>query len=164
MPDILVLVVIVAVLCFGMVLLTGAPYLPTLKAQQQEALDALDLSAGQTMLELGCGDGRVLCAAAERGWHVVGYELNPLLALYAWLRTRRYKGRVRVVCGNYWKESWPPAAGIFTFLLPKYMERLDKKIIQYKHKPVKLVSIAFAIPARQPDGESRRVFCYKYDA
>jgi hypothetical protein len=66
----------VVLVCFGLVLIVGAPYLPTLTPQVEAALDMLDLKPGQTMLELGCGDGKVLIAAAKRGWHCVGYELK----------------------------------------------------------------------------------------
>jgi SAM-dependent methyltransferase len=148
--------------CFGGVLLVGAPYLPTLAPQVKIALKLADLKAGQTLLELGCGDGKVLLAAAEQGINAVGYELNPIMALVAWLRTRRYRRQVRVIWGNFWLRPWPQAETIFTFLLPKYMSKLDKKVIQYGHKPVKLVSIAFQIPNRHPNAEKNGVYLYKY--
>lgn len=150
------------IICFAGVLLFGAPYLPTLAPQVRAAIDLSDLKPGQTLLELGCGDGRVLLAAARQGINVVGYELNPLLAAAAWLRTRRYRRQVKVVWGDFWRHSWPPAEAIFTFLLPKYMPKLDKKIMQYPHKPVKLVSFAFEIPGRKADGEQASVYLYVY--
>jgi hypothetical protein len=105
----------------------------------------------------------VLIAAARAGAMVVGYELNPLLALVCWLRTRRFGGRVRVVCGDFWRADWPVTDVIFTFLLPKYMSRLDTKIVQYNHKPVKLVSFAFAIPDKKVTRQENGVFLYRYN-
>jgi len=125
--------------CFSSVLLVGAPYLPTLSPQVQAALALANLRPGQTLLELGCGDGKVLLAAARQGIQVVGYELNPIMALVAWLRTRRYHNLVKVVWGDFWRHPWPEADAIFVFLLTRYMDRLDKKIMQSKHRPVKLV-------------------------
>lgn len=145
------------------VLLVGAPYLPTLTPQVEAALELVNLKPGQVLLELGCGDGKVLIAAAQTGLHVVGYELNPILALIAWARTRRFKGQVKVVWGNFWKAEWPPAAGIFTFLLTKYMPRLDTKIAQSNHKPVKLVSFAFRVPDREPVAQKANVYLYTYE-
>src|SRR5882672_507174 len=92
-------------LCFSAVVLVGPPYLPTLNKQVETALDMLALSKGQTLLELGCGDGKVLIAAARRGLQVTGIELNPLLAVLCWLRTLRYRRQVTVVWGNYWRTS-----------------------------------------------------------
>lgn len=153
---------VVFFVAFTYVIFFGAPFLPTLKQHVPRALDLMDLPENATILELGCGDGRVLAAAAERGWHAVGYELNPFLALLSWLRTRKYGSRVRVVCGNYWHKEWPTADGIFVFLLQPYMEKLDNKIIQYKHKPVKLVSFAFDIKSRKPNRTTRGLYLYEY--
>ncbi|HVX23953.1 MAG TPA: hypothetical protein VG992_01260 [Candidatus Saccharimonadales bacterium] len=156
------LIILLVVLCFGGVLLVGAPYVPTLTPQVRIALELADLKPGETLIELGCGDGKVLLAAAKQGLQVVGYELNPLLALMAWLRTRRYRQQVRIIWGNFWHKDWPSADAIFTFLLPKYMKKLDTKIVQYKHKPVKLVSHAFVVPGRRPTTQRAGVFLYRY--
>jgi SAM-dependent methyltransferase len=156
------IVLFILLICFGGVVLVGAPYVPTLGPQVKAALELADLETGQTMLELGCGDGKVLIAAARQGIKVVGYELNPLLAAVAWLRTRRYRRQVRVIWGDFWRRPWPEAEAIFTFLLPKYMTKLNKKVMQYEHKPVKLVSFAFRIPGRKADAEKSGVYLYKY--
>lgn len=161
MQVVMILLAILAV-CFGFVLLFGAPFLPTLRPQIDAALELLDLKPGQTMLELGCGDGRVLIAAAEQGLLAVGYELNPILAAIAWLRTRRYGKRIRIVWGDYWRAQWPEAEGIFAFILTRYMRKLDKKVIQYSSKPVKVASFAFAIPDRKPTAEKSGIFLYLY--
>lgn len=158
----LTLVSIVIFACFASVLLVGAPYLPTLSPQIGAALELSDLKPGQTLLELGCGDGKVLIAAAQVGIKSVGYELNPILALIAWLRTRRFGKNVRVVCGNFWAAQWPEADAIFTFLLPKYMIKLDKSIAQYNYKPIKLVSFAFIIPDKKATTQKQGVYLYDY--
>lgn len=159
---IIAIMVLVLVISFGGVLLFGAPYLPTLSPQVAIALDLAKLKPGERLLELGCGDGKILIAAAQRGFQVTGYELNPLLAAVCWLRTRRYRRQVTVKCGDFWRMQWPPADAIFTFLLPRYMNKLDKKIIQYNHKPVKLVSFAFTIPEKAPVVSKSGVHVYQY--
>jgi hypothetical protein len=158
----LIVLAVMLLVCFAGVLLVGAPYLPTLRPQVKTALELADLKSGQTLIELGCGDGRVLIAAARQGLNAVGYELNPLLALLAWLRTRRYHKQVRVIWGNFWQTSWPEADAVFTFLLPRYMAKLDKQCGQYSHKPLKLVSFAFAVPGRQPEKRENGIFLYEY--
>lgn len=158
----LLLGIAVIVVCFGGVLLVGAPYLPTLAPQVKAALELANLQPGETLLELGCGDGRVLLAAAQQGYRVVGYELNPLLAALAWLRTLRYRKQVKIIWGDFWQLTWPPAQAVFVFLLPKYMTKLDKKISNFQHQPVKLVSFAFEIPGRKPSAQKAGVYLYKY--
>lgn len=153
---------VVLLICFAGVLLVGAPYLPTLTPQVRAALDLADLKKGDTLLELGCGDGKVLIAAAARGLNVVGYELNPLLVIICKIRTWRYRKQVRVIWGNFWHQPWPEAEAIFVFLLPKYMSKLHKKCIQYEHHPVKLVSFAFPVKNLKPLKEQTGVYLYKY--
>lgn len=158
----ILLAALIILLLFAFVILFGAPYLPTLKKQTTEALDLLDLKPGQTVLELGSGDGRVMRAAAERGLNVVGYELNPLLVLVSKLVTWRHRKQVKIIWGNYWEKPWPPAEGIFVFLLNPYMEKLDQKIRAYPHKPLKLVSFAFEIPTKKPAKKQTSLFLYLY--
>lgn len=160
---IILITLLIIALCFGLVIFVGAPYLPTLTAQVNAALLLADLKTGDTMLELGCGDGKVLIAAAKQGINVVGYEINPLLIAVAWLRTRRYRKNVTIIWGDFWQKDWPESQAIFVFLLEKYMLKLDKKIMQYPHKPVKLVSFAFKVPTKQPAKIERGVFLYQYN-
>lgn len=152
-------VILVLVLAFGAVLMRGAPYLPALGPQAKAALALLDLKPGQTLLELGSGDGKVLLLAAQQGLHVVGIELNPFLAAVSWLRTRRYRGQVRIIWGDFWLVDWPECDGVFTFLLGRFMPKLDARMHVVK-KP--LASLAFQIPGRKADAEQSGVFLYRY--
>lgn len=155
-----IFIAIFAVLiAFGGVLLRGAPYLPTLEKQALTALDLLELKPGQTLLELGSGDGKVLVLAARAGLNVVGIELNPFLVLVSWLRTRRYRKQVRIVWGDFWRLEWPSCDGVFVFLLGRFMPKLDARMRGVK-KP--LVSFAFKIPGRKADAEKDGVYLYRY--
>jgi hypothetical protein len=152
--------------CFAIGLIGGPPYVPTLTPQVKIALDMINLQKGQTLLELGCGDGKVLIAAAQRGWRAVGYEINPILALVAWLRTRRYGKQVTVRWANMWQEDkWDRRAdGIFVFILPRHMPRLDAKINSWQTKPLRLVSFAFEMPGKKAVKRDKQgVFLYHYD-
>lgn len=149
-------------ICFAAVLLFGAPYLPTMSKQIDTALKLASLKPGETIIELGAGDGRVMLAAARQGVNVVGYELNPLLFGICWLRTLKYRKNCQIIWGNYFKKSWPRHQAIFIFGLPKLMPKLDKLIMRSKHKPVKLVSFAFEIPGKKMSDQSDGVFMYLY--
>lgn len=152
------------VLLFGFVIWVGAPYVPTLKPQAKTALDLLDLQPGQTLLELGSGDGRVAKTAAKAGIQVVGVELNPLLVIYSKLFTWRYRKLVTIRWGNMWTSRWPEDVdAIYVFLLDRFMPKLDKKVTQtYAGKRIKLVSFAFQIPDRTPTEERDGMYLYTY--
>lgn len=154
---------ILIIISFGLVVLIGAPFLPTLKNQQEQALDLLDLKPGQTLLDLGSGDGRLLVAAAKRGIKSIGVEANPFLALYSWAITRRYRKLVKIKWRNFWMMDWPRADGIYVFLHTRFMVRLHKKIIQdFEGKKVSVVSYAFEIPGKKPKKTKGGMFLYKY--
>lgn len=156
------LVIIALVLVFSFVVLFGAPYLPTLKKRIDDSFELLDLKPGDTLLELGSGDGRVLRRAAQMGIKGIGYELNPLLVWYSQISCWRYRKLVTFKCRNYWMITLPQADAVFVFLLDKYMPKLDAKITSEMKPPVKLVSHAFKIPGKRIVKQKNGVFLYEY--
>ncbi len=161
--DFLIVLSIIVVLLFSFVIFRGAPYLPTLKQQIEDALDLLDMQRGQTLLELGSGDGRFLGAAAKRGLYSVGYELNPLLVIWTRIRYYKYRKFISVRWGDFWVSQWPESDGMYVFLLQKYMKKLDTKVVQYANdKPYKVVSFGFTIPDRKPTKTKKGLRLYVY--
>jgi precorrin-6B methylase 2 len=144
------------------VLFLGAPYVPTLSKQRENALDLLDLKKGQMLIDLGCGDGAMLVSAAQRGIKCVGYEINPLLAYIAWARTRRYGSKVKIIRGNFWQKKWPQADAVFVFLTERYMERLNQNMKNRFKKPVKLVTYGFSISSKKASATKGACFLYRY--
>jgi 16S rRNA A1518/A1519 N6-dimethyltransferase RsmA/KsgA/DIM1 with predicted DNA glycosylase/AP lyase activity len=153
---------IILVSLFGFVLLFGAPYLPTTKRQVRASFELLELKEGQTFLELGSGDGRLLLAGAKQGLRCVGYELNPLLVIVSIIVTWRYRKQVTIHWGNFWNGDLAEADGIFVFLLDRYMEKLDKKVQSECAQGTKLVSFGFKIPHRKVARTEHGVRLYIY--
>lgn len=157
------MLIMILVVCFGLILLFGAPYLPTRKKHCLDALKLLELPQGAIFFELGCGDGTMLVLAAQKGLKVVGYELNPILWFVSWVRTRRYGRQVKVVWGNFWRADLEKADGIYVFLIDHFMEKLDGKLSSIAaKKTVKVVSFAFAIPGQKPVRKKDGLFLYHY--
>lgn len=153
---------ILLILAYGAVLLFGAPYFPSLSPHVKAGLKLLDLKPGQTVYDLGCGDGRFLKAAARQGLKAVGYELNPFMYFYSWLTTRRYRRNIKVIYGNFWHADLSGADGIFIFLLAKYMKQFDELVKTSAPKGVKVASHSFKIPGRKIAKQEYGVFLYKY--
>jgi len=130
--------------------------------QVEVALDLLDLKPGQTLLELGSGDGRVLRAGAKRGLYVVGIELNPLLVIFSRIWLIKYRRNTKVIWGSYWSVSWPQCDGVFTFMMDRYMPKLDKRMNQLNNRSIKLASYAFKIPGKKPLQQKAGVLLYEY--
>ena len=94
--------------------------------------------------------------------YAIGYELNPILVAWTYLRHWKYRAFITVHLGNFWHHQLPVTDGIYVFLLDKYMQKLDTKIIQETTQKVKLVSFAFEIPGKKPDKELMGMRLYEY--
>jgi hypothetical protein len=74
------------VLCTAVVLpaTQGALYVSTSRVRISAFLDAVPMEAEQLLVDLGCGDGRVLRQVGRRyGVRTMGYELNLLAYIKA---------------------------------------------------------------------------------
>ncbi|HUC19921.1 MAG TPA: hypothetical protein VMR98_00295 [Candidatus Polarisedimenticolaceae bacterium] len=147
--------------CFGLGALMGAPFLPIRNPDVEAALDLAELKAGQTLIDLGSGDGRILLAAARRGANAIGYEINPLLYLWSLVLTWPYRRHINIHLKDYWHTKLPPADVIYLFLLDRYTARLDTKLKAELIHPTNVVSYVFEMP-RKPRAQTYNTWLYRY--
>lgn len=155
--------VVITALLFGVGAWLGAPYVPILRGDRERIFEVVDLPAGSTIIDLGSGDGRLLRAAAARGIHGIGYEINPLLVVVSWVVCWRYRHLVKIYCRNFWRTQLPPADAIYVFLIERYMTRLDTKLAHELAAPTIVVSLAFEIPGRTAVDKRGSAFVYRYE-
>ena len=73
--DILFWLAAILVVCFGLIVFIGAPFVPSLNADVKKAFkDLYKLSSNDYLLDLGSGDGRILRLANQSGASSLGYE------------------------------------------------------------------------------------------
>lgn len=159
MAEFFIAATLILLFLFAGVVFVGAPYVPSLRLQIETALDLLDLKPGEVFIEVGSGDGRVLLAAAQRGWYVIGYEINPVLVLISKWRLRKHK-TAQVQWRNAWRTAWPAAKGVYVFGLQSVLPKVHKKIIESNSKDVALVSVGFPLDGVVPKQELQGVFLY----
>jgi hypothetical protein len=156
------LIILSIVLAFGLGAWRGAPYVPILHRPAQDLLDLADLKPGQTLIDLGSGDGRLLKLAAQRGIRGIGYEINPWLWLISVVNCRPYRDRVEIHLADFWRVELPPANAISVFLIDRYMARLGTKLERELTIPTTVVSYVFAIPGKKPAVTTKNSFRYDY--
>ena len=127
----------------------GALYVSTSRLRIRAVLDELNLTPGQVLMDLGCGDGRALRAARRRSdISAIGYEINPL----AYLKARIYSmaAGIDIRYRNFWHEAIDRADIIFCYLFPDVMAELAAKIQKEAKPGAVIVSFNFPIPAFTP--------------
>ncbi len=146
----------------GLGALTGAPYLPILAAERERVLDELGFAAGQTLLDLGSGDGTMLLAVARRGGVAIGIEINPFWWLVSVLRTRRYRGQIQVYLGSFWDRQWPAADVVYVFLIARFTAKLEQECAVRLKQTTTLASYGFALPQVRAQRQNGALYLYQY--
>lgn len=157
--NIIFLLLCIILIGFLVSSLSGAPWVPARKYDVEKILDDVKLQKDETYLELGCGDGRLVRAAARRGAKAVGYELNPLLWLIAWLQSIGHKNEV-IKFGNFWTIDLSSSDVVMAFLVPRTMPRLEKKALKEMKKKSRLVSYIFPFPNKKHDLKNKSWYVY----
>jgi SAM-dependent methyltransferase len=114
-------------------LILGAGYDPTPVAIVQKMLDLAKVTDKDKVFDLGSGDGRIVCAAAEHfGARCVGIEADPVRFLISWIRVlaRGLSARVKLRFGNFFRMRLNDATVVTLFLFQPTNNRLKEKFIR----------------------------------
>lgn len=139
----------------------GAPWVPARTKDIELLLDKLELKKGTRLVELGCGDGRLLVVAAKKGLACTGYEINPLLFFISLVRTARYRKLAKVKLVSFWRQDLFGADIVITFLVPKTMGRLEARLNKEFHGGW-FASYIFILPTKKPQKKVGRWQLYKF--
>lgn len=156
------LILLLIVVPFGLGAVLGAPYVPILRRDAKKLLELAKLKPGQTLIDLGSGDGRLLRAAAKQGVTGIGYEINPYLVIISRLVCWRYRRQVTIHTADIWRTKLPRADIIYVFLLDRHMEHLHQKLLADISAPTIVVTYIFQIPGQQPIRQTHNTFVYQY--
>jgi len=141
------------VLCTAVVLpaTKGALYVSTSRVRISAFLDAVPMKAGQLLVDIGCGDGRVLRQVGRRyGARTVGYELNLLAYIKAKLLCFGRKN-IQIELRNFWNADLSDADVVFCYLFPDVMRDLAAKLKSDLKPGAVVVSCNFDLPGFIPE-------------
>lgn len=141
----------------------GAPYVPSKPDRIDAMLELAAVGRGETIVDLGSGDGSILIEAAARGARGIGVEINPLLVWWSRYRIRRKRmeDRIRVVQKNFYHYPLAEADVITLYLWPTTLEKLEEKLRRELRPDARVVSHAFPIPGWSPTAMKDHVFLYQ---
>ncbi|UCD43920.1 MAG: class I SAM-dependent methyltransferase [Candidatus Bathyarchaeota archaeon] len=134
-------------------LLIGAGWVPTPRKVVRKMLSLARVEPGDTLYELGSGDGRIIfMAAKEFGARAVGIEADPLRVLWTlvWIRVKGLRGQVRVLWGNFFKRDLGEASVVTVYQSLDINRRLREKFKRELEPGTRVVSYAFTIEGWEP--------------
>ena len=131
-----------------------APFITTAGEIVKAMLDLAGVGATDTVFDLGCGDGRIVIAAArDRGARGVGIEIDPLLVENARVAARQagVAGRVRIEQGDLFTLDLREASVVMLYLGEDLNTSLWPKLARELNPGTRVVSHRFIIRGVPPD-------------
>src|SRR5215472_7462158 len=122
------------------------PYVPTTNDAVKAMLTLADVKKTDIVYDLGCGDGRIVIAAAKSyGAHGVGIDINPERIREATANAKKegVEGLVRFEQNDLFKADFRDATVVTLFLLPKVNLRLRPRLLRELKPGTRVVSNTF---------------------
>jgi predicted RNA methylase len=150
-----------------------APYYPTPEIVVQKMLEFGGLKAGETMFDLGSGDGRIVFMAARMfNANAIGVELDNDLARQSTDYARQHNIKnARIIHGDLLKQDYSSADLVTVYLLPSTINEKVRPLLEKQlKKGARVVSHDFNFTAWKhiksltidDDGEGRAHTLYLY--
>ena len=142
------------------------PFVPTPHLLVQRMLDLASVGASDYLIDLGCGDGRIAVAAAQRGARALGVDLDPLRIQEAAAAARiaGVEARVRFRRQDLFRTSIYDASVVALYLLPAINLQLRPRLLTELRPGARIVSHAFDMGDWRPEAEEthdrRRIFLW----
>lgn len=137
-------------IAFALPFTQGALFVPTSNKRIEAFLGAVPMNPGDFLVDLGCGDGRVLKAAHKRYQvRALGFEINLLAYFAARIRTRR-RPEIRIKRKDFHKADLREADVVFCYLFPDVLKDVVKKLEAEIRPGTRVVSCNFPLPGWSP--------------
>lgn len=140
----------------------GGIDVPTTEEKIEKMVKFLEINPGQSAIDLGAGEGRILIALARAGAVAYGCEVNPLLVAKARKNIKKagLEGRAFVYCKNFWRQDLKDFDAVAVFPMAHMMRRLEEKFEKELRPGAKVVSNYFMLPTWKPDRAEDNVYLY----
>jgi SAM-dependent methyltransferase len=129
-------------------------FIPTAPEHIKGFLNLVTFSPSDIVYDLGCGDGRLLFAALEKGaGKGVGVEIDPepLKVARVWARKKGLEKWVKFYEADILKINLSPASVIFAYLSSAAARKLKGKFARELKLGTRVVMEMFPIPGWKPD-------------
>ena len=125
-----------------------APYVTSPQPIVEKMLEVARLKSGETIYDLGCGDGRILVSAVKNfGAKAVGVEISPALSKRAQqtLESQGMQDQVKVIQADMMSVDVSGANVVSLYLMTDANEALRPKLERELKAGARVVSLEFKI-------------------
>lgn len=146
--------------CDGEVKRPDVGFVPTPPAAVARMIEMAELQPGDTVFDLGCGDGRIVVAAAQaQRVRAVGVDINPerVAESQAAVRAAGLEGSVEIRQADIFTLDLSAADVVFLYLTPRLNARLMPQLRRLK-PGARIISYEFDMGAAVPVEEVRERF------
>lgn len=136
------------------------PYVPTPQEVVERMLALANVGKGDTLIDLGCGDGRIVVTAARQlGARGTGIDLDPVRIAEARDNARKagVEDRVKFAVGDLFEADLSGASVVTLYLLPTINARLRPRLWQQLKVGSRVVSHAFDMGPEWPPEKTASV-------
>lgn len=128
------------------------PYVPTPINVAKMMVDAAQIKDQQIVIDLGCGDGRLLgYALLQHDITAIGYEVNWMARILATFRFLKSAQKPLIKNQNFFSADLSQADVVFCYLFPKTMKRLREKFEKELKPGAVIVSYSFPLEGWEPE-------------
>ena len=138
------------------------PYVATKREKIATIIKLAAIKKGETVIDLGSGDGRLLLVSAQKGARAIGYEINPFLVLLTQFRARRIStGEVIIKRQNLWKANLSVADVVFVYGRKKTMQKFEDFVYKNAKRGTRIIVNTNPFPNKKPQKIEKGIFLYK---
>ena len=134
-------------------------YVPTPDFIVEKMMEMAQVGPGDYVIDLGCGDGRIVIAAAKRGAIGHGVDLDPARIKEARLNAEKAGVAWKVVFmeENIFNTDFSRASVVAMYLFPDINVRLRPSLLEKLEPGSRIVSHDFGMDEWQPDQKFGRM-------
>lgn len=134
-------------------------YVPTPDHVVETMLDMAEVGPGDYVIDLGCGDGRIVIAAAKRGAYGHGVDLDPQRIEEARKNAREAGVDDKVVfeVENIYETDFSRASVVTMYLFPSINLKLRPSLLKNLEPGSRIVSHDFDMAEWKPDEQQGRI-------